>query len=129
MGKVKPTRDMQLGRHARKAVQAIRDRGHTVRTEEDDKGQVCLIGAVRKVAAPMGSLASARLVHEFNMRFGEWMNDRYPASPEAEKVRSEFATVNFRIPATIWNDRVLLHGDEACAWLDKFADDVDPQRP
>jgi len=129
MGKVKPTRDMELGRHARKAIQAIWDRGHTVRTEENDKGNVCLVGAVRKVVAPMGRVKAAELVHEFNMRFGEWMTENQPVSPEVQALVCEFTSVSVPIPATIWNDRILLHGEEACAWLGKFADAMDPQRP
>jgi hypothetical protein len=127
MGKVKPTRDMELGRHARKAIQAIRDRGHTVRNEENDKGNVCLIGAVRKVVAPMGAFKAGQLVHEFNMRFGEWMTENHPASPEVRALVREFTSFPAPVPATIWNDRILLHGEEACAWLGKFADAMDPQ--
>lgn len=134
MAKVKPTRDMELGRHARKAIRAIEDRGHTIRAEENDKGQVCLIGAVRKVVAPMGRVKAAGLVHEFNIRFGHWMAQHHPESQSVTQLMKEF-TVLADIggdpipPATMWNDRILLNGEEACAWLGKFADDVDPQRP
>jgi hypothetical protein len=132
MGKVKPTRDMELGRHARKAIRAIEDRGHTVRTEETDKGQVCLIGAVRKVVAPMGSVKAAGVVNDFNIRFGEWMKDNYPADADVAYLVEQFTgpVTGFSYsapPATTWNDRVLLHGEEACAWLGKFADAMDPQ--
>ena len=134
MGKVKPTRDMELGRHARKAVQAIRDRGHTIRTEENNKGQVCLIGAVRKVVAPMGSMKAAGVVNDFNIRFGEWMKENYPMDADAEYLVSLFNEFSNGFgyaapPATTWNDRILLHSEEACAWLGKFADAMDPQRP
>lgn len=134
MGKVKPTRDMELGRHARKAIRAIQDRGHTIRTEENDKGQVCLIGAMRKVVAPMGRVKAAGVVNDFNIRFGQWMVENYSPSPETEHLVEQFTGVASGFsysapPATIWNDRVLLHGEEACAWLGKFADAMDPQRP
>lgn len=132
MGKVKQTRDMELGRHARKAIRAIEDRGHTVRTEENTQGQVCLIGAVRKVVAPMGAVKAAGVVNDFNTRFGQWMKDNYPMDADAEYLVSLFNEFsgNFGYttpPATSWNDRVLLHGEEACAWLGKFADAMDPQ--
>lgn len=130
MAKVKPTRDMELGRHARKAIRAIEDRGHTVLAEENTDGQVCLIGAVRKVVAPMGSVKAAGVVNEFNTRFGQWMKENYPMDADAEYLVSLFNEFsgNFAAPpATMWNDRVLLHGEEACAWLGKFADAMDPQ--
>ena len=128
MGKVKPTRDMELGRHARKAIRAIQDRGHTVRTEENDKGQVCLIGAVRKVVAPMGRVKAAGVVNDFNTRFGEWMMENYPESSDMTGLMADFAAFGLGKPmATLWNDQVLLHGEEACAWLGKFADAMDPQ--
>lgn len=130
MGKVKPTRDMELGRHARKAIRAIEDRGHTVRTEENDKGQVCLIGAVRKVVAPMGSVKAAGVVNDFNIRFGQWMKENYPRNTDNDvwALIKQFEDLGpGTLPATMWNDRVLLHGEEACAWLGKFADAMDPQ--
>lgn len=128
MGKIKPTRDMELGRHARKAIRAIEDRGHTVRTEENDKGQVCLIGAVRKVVAPMGRVKAAGMVNDFNARFGEWMKDNYPMDTKVEDLVTQFISCGVGTPpATTWNDRVLLNGPEACAWLNKFADAMDPQ--
>jgi hypothetical protein len=129
MAKVRPTRDMELGRHARKAIQAIRDRGHTIRTEENDKGNVCLIGAVRKVVAPMGNAKAGQLVNDFNARFGEWMTQNHPTLPEVQALICQFTSVSVSIPATTWNDRILLHEEEACAWLGKFADAMDPQRP
>lgn len=133
MGKVKPTRDMELGRHARKAILAIRDRGHTIRTEENDKGQVCLIGAMYKVVAPMGRVKASALVRRFNVRFGHWMAVNYPASADVEAFMREFSILggiggDLAPPvATMWNDRVLLNSEEACAWLGKFADAMDPQ--
>ena len=129
MGKIKPTKDMELGRHARKAVRAIQDRGHTVRTAEDEAGRVCLIGAVLKVTAPMGTVRSNKLMHEFNERFGQWITQQYPATQESTQLVREFAAGGFGDPpATVWNDRILLHQEEACAWLGKFADAMDPRR-
>ena len=127
MGKVKPTRDMELGRHARKAIRAIEDRGHTVRTEENDKGQVCLIGAVRKVVAPMGPVKAAGVVNDFDIRFGEWMKENYPETDDEVWALIGQLEASGTLPATVWNDRVLLNGPEACAWLNKFADAMDPQ--
>lgn len=127
MGKVKPTRDMELGRHARKAIRAIEDRGHTVRTEENDKGQVCLIGAVRKVVAPMGSVKAAGVVKDFNIRFGQWMKENYSETDDEVWALIGQLEASGPLPATVWNDRVLLNGPEACAWLNKFADAMDPQ--
>lgn len=129
MGKVKPTLDMELGRHARKAVQVIRDRGHTVRMLENDEGNVCLLGAMYKAMAPMGKAKVPKLVETFNKRFGQWMVDNYPlASVEVLHLVEQFERCGYGAPvAATWNDRVLLHGEEACAWLDKFADAVDPQ--
>jgi hypothetical protein len=103
-----------------------------VRTEENDKGQVCLIGAVRKVVAPMGSVKAAGVVNDFNIRFGEWMKDNYPADADVAYLVEQFTgpVTGFSYsapPATTWTDRVLLHGEEACAWLGKFADAMDPQ--
>lgn len=133
MGKVKPTRDMELGRHARKAIAAIRDRGHTVRHMENDQGNVCLIGAMHKVVAPMGKVKAAGLVHEFNVRFGHWMAQHHPESQGVVQLMRDFSVLGDVggdpiPPATMWNDRILLNGEEACAWLGKFADDLDPQR-
>jgi hypothetical protein len=130
MAKVKPTLDMDLGRHARKAVQVIRDRGHTIRQLENKDGNVCLLGAMRRATAPMGPTQVSYLQHEFNMRFGRWMEQRYPVegNAHARHIIRECEGIDGTM-ATLWNDRVLLTADEACAWLEKFADEMDPQRP
>lgn len=129
MGKVKPTRDMELGRHARKAAAVIRDRGHTTGTLENGQGQVCLVGGMRKAVKPMGRRGTA-LSMEFNNRFGAWMKENYPQPVGCLDTLHMFLdpTLGHKPPATMWNDHVLKTQEETLAWLDKFADAMDPQR-
>lgn len=119
---------MRLGRYARKAVQVIEDRGHTTGTMENSEGQVCLVGAMRKAVAPMGRVKATEVVNNFNVRFGEWMKDNYPMDAHIKNPLPPFIEHAAVVTsATLWNDHVLLTGPEACAWLGKFADAMDPQ--
>jgi hypothetical protein len=122
VSKVKPTLDMDLGRHARKAAEIMRERGHTVGVAQNAAGQVCLMGAFRLAVSPMGWMNRAHLLDEFNARFGDWMAQHHPQA------------ANFVVDwesngvATMWNDCVLVTQEETLAWLDKYADATDPQR-
>jgi len=120
--KIKETLDMRLGRHARKAAAIMRERGHTVGTAENALGQVCLVGAFRRAVAPMGGANVAPLSYQFNVRFGKWMAQHHP---QAAKVAMDWEGF---VVATTWNDHVLKTEEETLAWLDKFADAMDPQR-
>jgi len=117
----KPTLDNIIGHHARKAAQIMEERGWTRGMEERSAtGEVCLTGAFRRAVKPMGAVGGD-LVDRFNRRFGAWMQLHYPAPPAQTLAHCPLA-------ATSWNDNVFQSKEETLAWLDKFADDLDPQR-
>lgn len=122
MGKVKPTLDMDLGRHARKAAAIMQERGWARGSLENASGQVCLVGAMYRAISPLPYRQRDYLASEFATRFGLWMQQHYPNAPDI--------TESWIVPgaAQTWNDHVLDSGEETVAWLEKYADAMDPQR-
>ena len=122
MGKIKPTLDMDLGRHARKAAAIIRERGWARGALQNAAGQVCLVGAMYKALSPVPGVQRNHLAEQFAVRFGLWMHGNYPQAPAS--------TENWIGPglAQTWNDCVLTSKEETLAWLNKYADAMDPQR-
>lgn len=122
MGARKQTVDMLVGRHARKTVAVIRDRGHTTGTLESHEGKVCLLGGFQKAIAPMAQAARDRLNKQFDERFCKWMIENHPSGERLKDARcSPFGA------GPNWNDNVLKTQEETLAWLEKFADAMDPQ--
>ena len=121
MGKIKPTLDMDLGRHARKAAMIMEERGWTRFKLENAAGNVCLMGAMHKALSPVSSVQRSHLAQEFAVRFGQWMRQHYPQTPGCVG----FLAV---VRAQGWNDHVFTDKEETLAWLNKYADAMDPQR-
>lgn len=120
MGKFRPTLDNTIGRHARKAAVIIGERGWTQGREEDAfTGQVCLVGAFRRAISPVPKTQQHQLRSVFSTRFGRWMTEHYPDAA---------SSVHACAGAPSWNDLVFKTKEETLAWLNKFADDLDPQR-
>lgn len=122
MGKVKPTLDMDLGRHARRAAAIMNERGHATGVLESPDGRVCLLGAMYKALSPVEKRQRWHLAEQFSIRFGQWMKEHHPCPPDLDAVWGDDNI------APIWNDRVLKTKEETLAWLTKFADAMDPQR-
>jgi hypothetical protein len=122
MAKVKPTLDMDLGRHARKATVIMRERGWVTGTLENRQGQVCLVGAMYKALSPVPKVQRNHLANEFAVRFGQWMMAHHQRGPE---FRANWGGLGL---AQTWNDCVFTSEDETVAWLNKYADAMDPQR-
>ena len=125
MGKVKPTLNMDLGRHARKAAAIMQERGHATGALETHDGRVCLLGAMYRATSPIENRQRHHLVEEFSSRFGEWMREHHPASADTVHLSNAYGNSG---TAPAWNDLVLKTEEETLAWLNKFADAMDPQR-
>ena len=122
MGKIKPTLDMDLGRHARKAATIMEERGWTRHKLESTEGNVCLLGAMYRALRPVPKMQRSHLVGEFAVRFGRWMHEHHPQASELSQYWSGPGA------AQTWNDLVFSSKEETLAWLDKYADAMDPQR-
>lgn len=82
----------------------IRERGWTRGAHEDDLGQLCLRGALRKaVTGYAGILAST----DHRMRFVYWSLQDY--------INQEYGAAH---TAVLLNDSVFTHEDEACEFLE-----------
>lgn len=112
----------------------MEERGWARGVEETINGEVCLTGAMRRATRPMGKDVSSYLVALFNDHFGWWMQEHMTTRPGEGvivfSVDGEEGFLTFRHPraATTWNDCIFKSKEETLAWLNKYADDIDPRR-
>lgn len=117
MGKFRPNRRNNLGRHARKAAQIMAERGWVRHIAEDSDGRVCLVGAFARAVSPIPELQRGTLRATFALDFGAFMEQHWPGEQPEQFLH-----------APGWNDKVFTSQEEALAWLNKYADHLDPQR-
>lgn len=108
----KQTEASEAGRVVRRAAKFIEEHGWVQGTEGSKKYGFCTVGAIRN-ALPLATPEQENLRAAALMRFSTWLRVSVDES------------INW-IP--MWNDDKSRTRDEVLLYMNKFADEMDPQR-
>lgn len=127
--KKKPTSEMNAGRAARRIANVINDRGWTKFQLENDDGSVCLRGANQYAHRFMNS----KIVQDYETNISSWMLNHIPdeelkaLGSSAKEFKDSVSIFGGSYYFPVLNDTVFTSKEDVIQWLNKCADDLDPQ--